>query len=96
MTDESSHWSREQMQAIHDWLKSKAIIGKLCPMCEVGHLSLAGSPAHLIVGDPNGATLLGSSYPCFVMICHNCGHTLMFNSITAGVQKLPGSSEGKE
>lgn len=71
---EQNEWTDDQLKRIQKWLHDKWSDVKLCPKCNQQLVTLGRSPAHLIVGPPQGEVRLGESYPCFALTCTNCAY----------------------
>jgi hypothetical protein len=86
MPDEPQDWSSDQMEAIHKWLEDKWGKDRKCSQCGTDDWGIGGTPGSLPVGTPEGRTRIGPNYPCVVVICSNCGNTILLNALAIGVQ----------
>jgi hypothetical protein len=88
--------TEEQQQKLNAWLQEKWNGAKLCPICNQDTLALESALAEVGVFVAGGGIYAGSpSYPCAVLICTNCGYTLLFNAVLSGI--VPGTDkEGKD
>lgn len=75
-----------QRQQAMEWLNSKtSLLGK-CPLC--GDRGWAILADFLKVTSFSASSLTGFgdvAYPCFGVICNNCGNTHFVNAIKAGL-----------
>jgi hypothetical protein len=70
------------------WLKEHWVTSKNCPICAQNKWIVAGDLVTPVVLKEGGFTLGGPTFPQFMLVCGNCGHTHYFNAIVAKLQKL--------
>ena len=78
----------ENLQSIQDWT-NKHFKNKKCPNCNNNQWII---PRELLELRPfTGGSLIvgGTVCPLLTLICDDCGHTLLFNAIVAGLVKKP-------
>ena len=93
--------SEEEQEAERDrafaWLQAKWLApAKQCPIC----LANAWTVSEVVEVRPfsgGGLVIGGTVFPVFMLICNNCGYSLMFNAVISGVVKPPesGTDEGQ-
>jgi hypothetical protein len=81
----NNEWTDEQLREIKIWLEQKWKDMPLCPACGQRQVFVAPSPAHVMVGAPDGVIRLGESYPCVALICRNCGNLQMVSALVAQI-----------
>ena len=85
MPDDNNLWTAEQQAKIISWTAAKWKPNTQCAQCGVSNWMVGPSPAHIILGTRDGATILGSSYPCAIILCRNCGNMVFVNTFLAGI-----------
>jgi len=73
---------QRHVQAIQEWLQRKWDHGP-CPVChtdQFGHGPLFEIPSYSPKVGPSVAVL-----PVFIVSCANCGYSLLFNALVAGI-----------
>jgi hypothetical protein len=93
MPDDKSLWTPEQIQKISKWLTEKWGPTRPCSQCATNSWTVADTPVNLIVGAPDGTTMIGSNYPSIAVFCNNCGNTVLVNVEVAGI--TPERREGR-
>ncbi|MFX0204102.1 MAG: hypothetical protein ACFFCW_49015 [Candidatus Hodarchaeota archaeon] len=73
------------VNAVVDWLNQRWEGAKLCPICRNNNWNISQNPVELREFHGGGLVLGGPIYPLISITCKNCGHTLLFNAITAGL-----------
>jgi hypothetical protein len=82
----AKEWSKEQVAAINTWIQDKWLGRGKCSQCDAKEWLIADAPAHLIVGDTDGATLMGTYYPAVVLICQSCGNIVLLHAGAMGLR----------
>ena len=88
-------FTADERKEISEMLREKGVPEK-CPLCGQGEFRLPDSIAFIHVFEPGKAmeTLGGQvefgwlpagSMPCLILICNNCGNTLLLNLKVAGL-----------
>lgn len=80
----------QSLQSLQDWI-NKNLKDKHCPICQNTKWSIPDkflelrsfSGGNLVVG-------AGSVYPFVAFICAECGYTMLFNAVMAGLIEKPG------
>jgi len=87
------HLSQEQTNEFMDWLNSKWEGLKKCPVC--GQNSWNVSDRVFEMREFHGGSMVvgGILQPVIPVTCSNCGNTLYFNAMQAGIVK-PQEKEG--
>ena len=87
MPNKKGELSAEEADRLAKLLNTKGVT-KVCPICKKPSLVLKTTMVLLRL-----ATELDRGYPSVVVMCENCGNTLLFNS---GVLSIPGYEEWKD
>lgn len=82
---ESQKWTEKQLEKIKQWVDEKWGAGKPCPQCDVNDWQITAAPAAISVGGPGGRVFLEDHYPCFVVLCRNCGYMIFVSAIAADI-----------
>ncbi|MGC2494657.1 hypothetical protein [Candidatus Binatus sp.] len=69
--------------AANEWL-NKHWKTRNCPICGIVTWAMAPQFAHVSFARP-GVVGAPPSFPCVVLTCRNCGHTLFFNGVVMGL-----------
>lgn len=83
--DEEIKWTPQQEKQIDDWLQTKwGNPPRTCPYCQVAEWVIC-PPGNLPAGDQHSNMHLGRGFPSVVLICGNCGNTVLINALLVGV-----------
>ena len=82
----SSELTDEQRQKAVAWLNSKSpLIGK-CSICGDRRWGILDDFIQAPVFHPGGGVIIGGkAYPCFGIMCANCGNTHFINALVSGL-----------
>jgi hypothetical protein len=98
MADEKLELNEFQRRAIAI-IESKWKGSHKCPICETESwiIGLLGAtPRNAREDGGEGGLDFGSIFPTVPIVCDNCGYTLLFSAIAAGIVELPaGPSEAE-
>lgn len=86
MVKEKDTWSPEQIERISKWLEDKWGEVRPCHQCGNAKWLIGDAPGYIGVSGPKGNVILGSGYPCAVVICAKCGNTILLNQFTTGLR----------
>lgn len=79
------------------WLNEKwASPSKNCPVCTANNWILGEELVEVRPFQGGGLVVGGPVFPKFMIICSNCGHTLLFNAALAGIEMRSRSSSGED
>lgn len=85
-------------QAISDklgtWLDQKWAGQKTCPVCDANKWQAPDDLVEIRPYHGGGLVVGGAVYPAAQVICGNCGYTLLFNALLAGLIEQPVEPEG--
>ena len=73
------------------WLNEQWKGNKLCPICSENSWSISEDLVEVRPYKGGALVVGGSLFPFLVVTCRNCGHTLFFNAVIAGL--VEGSAE---
>ena len=80
--------SAEQIAAFTKWLADKwAKDRAVCTVCGINNWQVAQHLVSPPVVSGRALSLGGPAYPQAMCICRNCGHTLYFNAVVAGIHQ---------
>jgi hypothetical protein len=68
-----------------EWFRTK-IKNSSCSLCQTNSWTIADDLVQLFPFKANeGLVLGGRVYPCVMLMCINCGHTILVNAVKAGL-----------
>jgi predicted nucleic-acid-binding Zn-ribbon protein len=77
-------------------LKNKWKDGFYCPVCRENNWAVHESLSGLREFDKGSLSIGGPIVPIASITCNNCGYTMHFNAIKAGLIKLDNTKEPKD
>ena len=78
----------EQIDIVKAWMKEKWRGGSNCQICQANHWNVAKHLVLPLTYSEGSTSMGGASYPQAMLICTNCGQTLLFNAVIMGI--VPG------
>ncbi|MCH7493368.1 hypothetical protein IIA16_01460 [bacterium] len=86
--------TQKQAAAFREWVGTRGTTDK-CPFCQKNSWMMGEYLVTPLVTSSGNVQLGGIVHPLIPIVCTNCGHTLFFNAIVAGVMKAdPGNENG--
>lgn len=82
----SKKLTEEQIQVVNDWIETKCNL-KNCPLCASNNLQVEDYVGQLPVysGSTQRLPLTQLVYPYVIIVCNNCGNTILINAIAIGL-----------
>jgi len=82
--DDEHKLTQEQIQWILEKVRTK-LKDPLCPLSETRNWGVAPHLVGLQARHPASQGISGATYPCVVMICRDCGYSMLVNAYVFGI-----------
>ena len=78
--------SDQERAKAEEWLRERLNDGPDCSLCGGREWIICKHLVRVFAGNTKGDVLVGgASYPKIMLLCKNCGNTLLFNALFAGI-----------
>jgi hypothetical protein len=85
MPDNEGKLNEEERIKIVNWLNSHSGGLIYCTICKQTNWAITEHLVRLSIHTPQGLIIGGPTYPCFQLLCTNCGAIQLINAVKTGI-----------